>query len=252
MLDMLSAQGRNTEVRELWTRVRDAGFGFDSGNYNHYAIALARTGDIVSAFHVVERVVLPRWTEVRRRRSRAMRQGAQLPALSPEENEDDMAQHEDPIDVNDTPVDIPDRPPNRRARFRFENPFDQPAEKNPESVASRLLESWRPSDMLWRPSLLLIAVLDQAYSELERVRQRAVIGLASDEGDGESLRLTNFGDAPVRDPDGEPTRSTPAALLMLLNRRYAKSVDLIMLYRRRRRSREFEERSGRSRITFRR
>ncbi len=74
VLDAMSAAGRYHDVKRVWRQVADAGFSYDSQNFNHYAIALARTGEIEGAFAIVHRVILPRAKEVRSRRAAALRQ----------------------------------------------------------------------------------------------------------------------------------------------------------------------------------
>ena len=255
VLDALSSVGRHTEVREVWKKVGAAGFGFDSGNYNHYAVALIRTGDVESGFHVIDRIVLPRWDEVRQRRATALRASNHIPPVVSNPYNIDSASDKDPIDIEDTPVESTDRS-NRRDQFRYESPFDQRSREEPEGVVKKLLESWRPQDTLWRPSLLTIAVLDQAYDALDKARKGAqgawlMLGVEGEEGEEEGgervvapIRLENFGGGPVRDPNGTPTKSSASALIARLNRKYARTVALIMLHRRRRRSREFKDRFG--------
>jgi len=296
MLDVLSSQGRNTEVREIWKSVRDAGFGFDSGNYNHYAIALARTGDLESAFHVIDRVVIPRSVEVRQRRAKALRNGAGLPPLIPDETLDEQGDPDvDPIDIDDNPVDVPYGPSKRRAAFRPDNPFGSAAQRAPESFAQRLLESWRPTDILWRPSLLTMAVLNQAYEEVERETKRNVLALGAAENSDEDeveltyegeqeenaemheesaeqdqqveggadkaifgrderpvLRLQSFNNVLVRDPDGHPSRLSASKLVKLLNRKYPRTVGMILSHRKKLKSTANRERAGRKPYTARR
>ena len=256
VLDTLSSDGRHAEVMDAWKSVRDAGFGFDSGNYNHYAVALARTGDLQSAFHVIERVVIPRWDEVRQRRDRALREEPDLPALAPQDPSDaSNSPDSDPIKIDDTPVNIPYAPPSRREAFRFDNPFGSDADKNPESVAHRLLQTWRPSDILWRPSLLTMAILDQAYRDVEMARRMSQLATTADETEkdddvegvdrpskNEEIPLESFGHVHAIDPDGERTRFTAATLLSRLNRRYPRTVKLLAAHRKRIREKESRDR----------
>lgn len=80
--------GRHDRIQKLWRDVRQSGFGFDAQNYNHLVRGLAVTGDVESAFRVVERVLIPRWDEVRARQYRAMREQAKLQVVDVEANED--------------------------------------------------------------------------------------------------------------------------------------------------------------------
>ncbi|EST06271.1 Pentatricopeptide repeat [Kalmanozyma brasiliensis GHG001] len=57
MIDLLSAAGRHEEVAKIWTRAKNDGFGFDSDNWNHLVISMARGGQLEEALSVVEHVL---------------------------------------------------------------------------------------------------------------------------------------------------------------------------------------------------
>ncbi|KAF8309589.1 hypothetical protein DL93DRAFT_2170284 [Clavulina sp. PMI_390] len=76
----LAEAAQYEEVSRVWQRVKSHGFGFDAHNWNHLAVILARAGDPVRAFQVVEQVILPCQDEVRL--SRAKREAAPQSPLS--------------------------------------------------------------------------------------------------------------------------------------------------------------------------
>ncbi|WVQ99032.1 hypothetical protein IAU59_006164 [Kwoniella sp. CBS 9459] len=214
-LDSLSAAGRYYEVKRVWNEVEKAGFGFDAGNYNHLSVALARTGDVIGAFMVADQVLLKRYEEVKQRRNEAIRESANLPSLQElarrnnQLSETDMehilshdaaaeARDEDAVglDVVDRPVQPYFGPPNRRSALHTRSPFTAEAKADPlAQLDLRLLQSWRPSDTLWKPSLLTISVLDLTYAQLEEAgRRKAWVPLTfSDENDTEDETTSSFG-----------------------------------------------------------
>lgn len=272
-IQALAEAGLHDRLKSLWLRVRGAGFGRDSQNYNHYAVALAKTGDVEGAFHIVDRVLLPRYDEVRDRYFRALRPSPHLLAveadsvpdssLDPEDHKDfefwDPWKQAEAIEsseqktgavphailsVDDT-ADPTHRPPNRRHEFNPAVPPEFTEDNHSQSstaVGLNILRNWRPSDVLWRPSNATLAVLEQAYRQLEDQRAyRAWIGLgvAEEENTDEEpppVTLHEFG-ATVKNQDGTDKRLTPKAMVARLNRKYARVVSLIMLHRRKRAAR---------------
>lgn len=77
-LDALGSAGRYHEMVQLWASVNRAGYGVDASNWNHYAIALARSGDLEAAFWIVDRILLRRYERVKRRARKALREGVDL------------------------------------------------------------------------------------------------------------------------------------------------------------------------------
>lgn len=55
----LSDAAMYEEIAQVWSEVRSHGFGFDAHNWSHLALTLARAGEPVRAFDVMERVILP-------------------------------------------------------------------------------------------------------------------------------------------------------------------------------------------------
>ncbi|WVF71876.1 hypothetical protein IAT40_006686 [Kwoniella sp. CBS 6097] len=296
-LDSLSTAGRYYEVKQVWNDVEKAGFGFDAGNYNHLSVALARTGDVIGAFMVADQILLKRYEEVQQRRNEAIRESAHLPSLkslakrnnnnnhqlSENEMEHILSHHdaeaesesgdEDAIglDIVDRPVQPYFGPPNRRSALHTRSPFTAEAKADPlAQLDLRLLESWRPSDTLWKPSLLTLSVLDTTYAQLEEAaKRRAWVPLTfSDENEtddetpipskfGSARRdggasndddnnyenkkrtygvvLPLFGNTAVRNHvTGHPARKGPIEILRSLNKRYSKLVGLIMFHRKKR------------------
>ncbi|CAK9783879.1 hypothetical protein CC85DRAFT_314048 [Cutaneotrichosporon oleaginosum] len=269
--------GLHDRLKKLWTDMRRAGFGRDSQNYNHYAVALAKTGDVEGAFHIVDRVLMPRYAEVKERYNVAMRAAdGQLLAVEADTTPadvavdiqdgddvfDELAPRDDAVAVAEveaageantvrTTSDVAEpahRPPNRRHQYHPDVPPQ--LLENDAPVDLSILRQWRPSDVLWRPSVATLAVLDHAYRQLEDQKAyRAWVGLGSEgegEGEEEEVRLREFGDSVVvREPDGSPKRMSPRLMLARLNRKYGRVVSLIMFHRRKRQQLKLEDKRER-------
>lgn len=273
--------GLHDRLKKLWTDMRTAGFGRDSQNYNHYAVALAKTGDVEGAFHIVDRVLMPRYAEVKERYHEAMRAAdGQLLAVeadtTPDDVEVDIQDGDDVYDakMNTHPRDVVDdehafdaddaaadrdaerttsdvaepahRPPNRRHQYHPDVPPQ--LLEGETAVDLSILRQWRPSDVLWRPSVATLAVLDHAYRQLEDQKAyRAWIGIGTDgEEEAPEVHLPEFGKAVVvREPDGSSKRMSPRLMLARLNRKYGRVVSLIMFHRRKRQQFSQEEKRER-------
>lgn len=117
------------------------------------------------------------------------------------------------------------------------------------AVGLSILRNWRPSDILWRPSMATLSTLEGAYRQLEDQRAyRAWIGLSlgdEDKVDDESpvVTLPEFGTT-VKNQDGTDKRMAPKAILARLNRKYARVVGLVMLHRRKRAARNIREKQS--------
>ncbi|WVR05408.1 hypothetical protein IAU60_002423 [Kwoniella sp. DSM 27419] len=269
-LDSLSTVGKYHDVKRIWNDVESAGFGFDAANYNHLCVALARTGDVMGAFMVADQILLKRYEEVKQRKNEAVRESASFLSLQ------EIGRRNNSLDVNDMEqiiasdaeedaisLDVVDRPvqpfygpPNRRSAMHQRSPFTPEAKADPTAQLNlRLLQSWRPSDVLWKPSLLTLSVLDTAYAQLEEAsRRRAWVPLTlSDEAENEDdsgaiegsdakpnkrtfgVVLPLFGNMPVRNHmTGQPSRKGPTEILRSLNKRYSRIVGLIMFHRKKR------------------
>ncbi|KAF9919414.1 hypothetical protein BX616_000025 [Lobosporangium transversale] len=58
-LDSLCYSGRISEAKAIWNQLQQMGFEFDSFNWNDYCIALARNGQLMEAFQIVQDKLLP-------------------------------------------------------------------------------------------------------------------------------------------------------------------------------------------------
>jgi pentatricopeptide repeat protein len=327
VLDSLGAAGRLMDVRSTWERVSKAGFGFDAQNYNHYAVALARMGDVERAFAVVEDVLYPRYRAVIKRQMRAVREAERLegervtsashldadaniedvwesgPRVMPENMTRIALQEGNSLNGADIITQPAQRPPNRRSEQRWAGgafnhgegrddvygPSSWGAEsthgedpssgtgtgnngKRP-SIDVTMLKAWRTTDILWRPSVTTISVLEHVWKQLQEAKSRAWFVLADGGGEGDAdadaeedgvgvaggtksahangngqdggvVTLPAFGDVPVRDANGEISKSSPTAIIMRLNKRYVKTVALIMFHRRKRHAANLKARRG--------
>lgn len=283
-IQALTTAGLHGRIQQLWTAVRSSGFGFDAQNYNHLVRALALTGDVESAFRVVERVLIPRFDDVRRRRFRALRAHEELEAVdvaaNVDANELELSAAEVEIHADTPPLVPSNRPsfglktpeedaepepprvsdprhtsddiatdmrrPNRRSEIQSYTPpeFKEPEEgENWMQNDLKLVRYWRPTDVLWRPSRQTLAILEQAYRQLEDQREyRAWVGVGADEEGEEQapVRLPDFDNVAVRNEDSTVSKRSPTLLLARLNRYYAKTVALVMLHRRKQNRRKLK------------
>lgn len=58
-IDALSQAGMHLEIAHTWNKLRASGFQFDAHNWNHLVVALVRAGQVLRAFEIVEKVILP-------------------------------------------------------------------------------------------------------------------------------------------------------------------------------------------------
>jgi pentatricopeptide repeat protein len=223
-LDGLTTACRHQEVFDVWQSLAAEGFGFDAQNWNHLAVAFVRSGRPEEAFEVVENVLLTRAEEVAKRRSPAHRD----PALSIGDATKSLSRQS--VSSLPLPGEFEDeavmRPPNRRHQYRSHT--EDMEEQTPiKETVSNIVTKWRPSDLSWQASFLTVAVLERAYAKLEN--NIPVMALLS--GEEEEIEPQRQSDA-----DGTMQKATPLVLLARLNHRYARTVSLIMLHRRKRRS----------------
>ncbi|ODN75071.1 hypothetical protein L202_06289 [Cryptococcus amylolentus CBS 6039] len=313
-LDSVSSVGDAKAVRKLWSSVSHYHFGFDAANYNHYAIALARTGDVEGAFRITEKVLMRRFARIKFRGDAAMREKkrdlrrhsrGQLirPAVSsmdgwdhdveeiPEEEEEDYEFEEgenedlrsDPEEMSavlDLKVDPVIGPPNRRHQYHSSSsPFrpphlpsssehdakesvlgmeDKMGGEDPVPKTVALLHRWRPRDTLWRPSILLMNVLDSVFGQVEDYgASRGWVSLQEKAPTTPQLEdpeqspsqprkkdgfhgtvLPLYGNTPIKDyQTGKPLPISPRAFRVRLEDRYAKAVELVRYFRRRKEER---------------
>ena len=233
-LDGLTTACQHGEAFDTWRLLAENGFGFDAQNWNHLAVALMRSGQPERAFDVVENVLLEKAEQVKSRTSPIVRESASSQDETSHWHETDIFP-ETPLE-GDLQDEAAMRPPNRRHQYRrgvgTENPYHDPGD-----VASRLLRSWRPADITWRPTFLTIAVLERAYTQLENGIPIMAL-LAGQEEEIEDGFLPPRGNALAEESATGRSSKSPIVLLARMNRRYARTVSLIMLHRRKRKSRQ--------------
>lgn len=220
-LDGMTTACRHHKVFDAWQSLAAEGFGFDAQNWNHLAVAYVRSGQPEQAFEIVEDILLARADEVATRRSPSVRRAVATTLGQIGRSATDLPA---PL-VGKFEEDTAMRPPNRRHQYRSR------AETHDEQLpikdaVTHIIGNWRPSDLTWRPTFLTVAVLERAYAQLES--NIPVMALLSGEEEEKDLHA----DAST----GDTQRSTPLVLLARLNHRYARTVSLIMLHRRKRRS----------------
>ncbi|KAJ9110184.1 hypothetical protein QFC20_003036 [Naganishia adeliensis] len=238
-IDAMSSARRGEDIRGVWADMRKHGFGFDAHNWNHFAVALVRTGDVLKAFDIVENVLIRRQEELESRSFIGIR-----PADSQSERSS-----EGPVSVSSTPIfeeqylESIQRPPNRRHEFRRDSvaydalrrerlsTVDSAAKSNNLDFDPLVFERWRPADVVWRPAYLTVAVLERMYTDMEQGRSMVAL-VAPEEEEGELEGASGLDDEGLNQ---NIQRSSPVALLAMVNRKYAKTVSLIMLHRRKRR-----------------
>jgi pentatricopeptide repeat-containing protein PET309 len=233
-LDGLTTACHHGEAFDTWRLVAENGFGFDAQNWNHLAVALMRSGQPERAFDVVENVLLEKAEQVKTRTSPVVRESASFQDETSHWHETDISS-ETPLE-GDLQDEAAMRPPNRRHQYRrrvgTENPLHDPGD-----VTSRLLRSWRPADITWRPTFLTIAVLERAYTQLENGIPIMAL-LAGQEEEVEDGFLSPRENALSEKGATGRGSTSPIVLLARMNRRYARTVSLIMLHRRKRKSRQ--------------
>lgn len=235
-IDAMSAANRHHEILRVWAEMRQNGFGFDAQNWNHLVVALIRSGDIVRAFDITENVLLKAQEEVSSRKFVSIRP--------------DVARQDVPP-VNDSPIgdltglqehlflDPLHRPPNRRHEHRDDSVaysalrMERTSKGGPSKPTGGLdfdpnvFEKWRPTDATWRPTFFTMATLERAYWDLEQGRSMSML-VAAEEEEGDLGANTD--EEPVR----PARRSSPFALISKINKKYAKTVSLVLLHRRKR------------------
>ena len=223
-LDGLSTACLHQEVFDVWQSLAADGFGFDAQNWNHLAVAYVRSGQPEQAFEIVENVLLARADEVANRRSPAMREGLKT-ACNPNSIES-SGSGAPAVLAGSFEEEAAMRPPNRRHQNRSRS--DQGDSRLPiRDAIADIVSNWRPSDLTWRPTFLTVAVLERAYAQLES--NTPVMALFASEEEENEMHSTAVAD--------ETERSTPLVMLARINHRYARTVSLIMLHRRKRRTR---------------
>ncbi|KAJ9109736.1 hypothetical protein QFC19_001966 [Naganishia cerealis] len=245
-IEAMSSASRHQDILRVWSDLHEHGFGFDAHNWNHLAVSLTRSGDILRAFNIVENVLIKREEEIAARRFSGLRPESEL---EPVVRVDFSTDNHTSLLEEHLLLDPAQRPPNRRHEFREdlesyrairqERSFqlDSPSDKPTPVFDSNIFTRWRPTDAMWRPAYLTIAVLDRAYLQLEN--GRSVFGLmAGEEEDGDVGEELGVNLEPSSGAPAQHRKGTPMALLTKINSKYAKTVSLIMLHRRKRKDGE--------------
>ncbi|ORX33379.1 hypothetical protein BD324DRAFT_606249, partial [Kockovaella imperatae] len=84
-METLADVGEYAVLKDVWNEARMEGFGFTPTNFDIYAIALAKTGDVEGAFYIVDKVMVPRYKMMQDHRAQtiqAIRQMQERPAGS--------------------------------------------------------------------------------------------------------------------------------------------------------------------------
>lgn len=235
-IDAMSAAHRHQDILRVWAEMRQNGFGFDAQNWNHLAVALIRSGDVLRAFDIVENVLLKAQEEVSSREFVSIRPDAAGQDVAPvnESSIGDLTGLQEHLFL-----DPLHRPPNRRHEHR-DDPVAYSAlrmermSKGGQSKPaggldfdSNIFEKWRPTDATWRPTFFTMATLERAYWDLEQGRSMSMlVAVGEEEGD--------VGANADEEPPRPAQRSSPFALISKINKKYAKTVSLVLLHRRKR------------------
>ncbi|GHJ85535.1 hypothetical protein NliqN6_1937 [Naganishia liquefaciens] len=236
-IDAMSTANRHQNILQVWAKMHQNGFGFDAQNWNHLVVALIRNGDVVRAFDIAENVLLKAQEETSSREFASIRpdmasQDISLIGTSLVGNETGLQEH--------LSLDPLQRPPNRRHEFRDDSAGYHALRVNristggPSEAAGGLdfdpnvFEKWRPTDVTWRPTFFTTAVLERAYWDLEQGRSRSMSVLVADEDERD---IDANADGEITQP---AQQSSPFALLTRIRQKYAKTVSLILLHRRKR------------------
>jgi pentatricopeptide repeat protein len=233
-IDGLTSACLHSEIHRVWKTMAEDGFGFDAQNWNHLAVALVRAGHVEQGFDIVERVLLPKSDEVRARSTRVLRSQTSKPQKSHVQGHDAEIHQASVQGVFQEEPAL--RPPNRRHQYRTPSLPNEVLDFNPSYALTDLVKDWRPNDSTWRPTFLTVAVFEKAYAQLQSgVPVLALLSGTDEEGDEHVACETSRGnESSKRDERGQ---NSPISLVAKLNHKYARTVSLIMLHRRRRKQR---------------
>ncbi|KAL7009347.1 hypothetical protein EMMF5_000977 [Cystobasidiomycetes sp. EMM_F5] len=110
----LSDHGLHDEIAGVWAQAQEDGFGFDSGNWNHLAVALIKAGRLDRALYVVEQVLL----QPQKRLLSTLASERRNPMVADAKTlfETEGPSHID-YELLDTRTETPMRPPNRASHL---------------------------------------------------------------------------------------------------------------------------------------
>ncbi|EKM59300.1 uncharacterized protein PHACADRAFT_249699 [Phanerochaete carnosa HHB-10118-sp] len=163
-IDALSTAGLHMEVARVWQELKNAGFTFDSHNWNHLCVALVRAGEVERAFEVIERVILPFRRALMQLGVQERDQDPQSPLLTDWEPTAD--------DLSRPPTLWPMRDARRRNNMqklvRKQHVAVNTVNERPQDFAHALhvLRQVSPQWNQWRPHVATLQALADAYEHL--------------------------------------------------------------------------------------
>ncbi|KIM91205.1 hypothetical protein PILCRDRAFT_59320 [Piloderma croceum F 1598] len=164
-MDALSAAGMHLEIAAVWKKMSMHGFTFDSQNWNHLAIALARAGEPERAFEVLEKVILP--YQQRSREILAERNQQPENPLTFEPSDKDKKTDVEPA------FEGPSHDRERRAIAvkiaTQQSKFGQldAGHENDFAHSLHILHQVSPSWSIWRPNSVTLSLLGRVLASLE-------------------------------------------------------------------------------------
>lgn len=176
-IDALSYAGLHSEITLVWRNLHKKGQRFDSHNWNHFAIALVRAGQVLPAFEVVDKVLL-RYLEAT---------GRDHDASAEERDKNPTSPISDPTDQGEVIAGVPLRHTlqtisqirmhgtkqrvNAMERNANNMPVELLFEEAPDADFIHPLQSLQkiaPSWNVWRPHFSVLRTFLVAYLLLER------------------------------------------------------------------------------------
>ncbi|KAF9238758.1 hypothetical protein BU15DRAFT_88216 [Melanogaster broomeanus] len=160
-IDALSAAGQADAIPHIWNRARSNGFGFDSHNWNHLAIALVRAAELERAFEVLERVVLP------------YQRQSELSGARNSSPESPYTFDSKPPDLDDPASDSPMGRKKRRVlavkitTSKSGSRLDMEESSTDFAHPLHILHNVMPSWSTWRPHTVTLKVLSQVLKHLQ-------------------------------------------------------------------------------------
>ena len=172
-VDAMSAAGYHAEVVSAWEEYKAQGFGYDSHNWNHLVIALIRAGKIDHAFEVVEKVILPYWSQWQSPHDILVKEIERLESL-----DDSGADGDELSDPSGDRASAASEAERRRAKRKLASSAAKLARLNPEIATTlfggddivrplRLLQHIAPNWNVWRPHSTVLRMLTMVLARLE-------------------------------------------------------------------------------------
>ena len=176
-IDTLSYAGLHTEIAMVWRDLDKKGQRFDSHNWNHFAIALIRGGQLLPAFEIVDKVLL-RYLDATSRDAKAPVKGRDKNPVSPLSDPTDQGEVIAGVSLQRTLQSISQlrmHSTEQRVRAMENNanlmPLELLFEEAPDADFIHPLQSLQkiaPSWNIWRPHFSVLRTFLVAYLLLER------------------------------------------------------------------------------------